>query len=340
MANVSEQFNGNMSNVNDNPFYIGNVDTFNANSDMLGGGGTDMFGGGTNLLNNGDTYGYNMIGTSEYPINSFQPSERGLETMHGNTNMTFGHETATTSFNDSQGAAYVRQAATYNNDPMFGGPHGHYNYNWPSFPRNPEHVMPINGNVPAFDPQGYSYGRGTNGTISDVSDLDLSRTALSATVSPRDPRSARFPSHLRASAQARSSRADTRLRQSVAPRAAPRHASAGGRVSLNGGVAKIKKNGQPYKARLTGRKLCLWEKDDLEKAVIGLIIAANKVDANLDYELAASFIGVTAGAFQQAIVKIHKKLTGQGMDLPKIHMKWKPRDRSLIVALMGYFNLK
>ncbi|OSS54608.1 hypothetical protein B5807_01657 [Epicoccum nigrum] len=93
-------------------------------------------------------------------------------------------------------------------------------------------------------------------------------------------------------------RADSRLRQPVAPCAAPHHASTGGRVSLNGGVAKIKKNGQPYKARLTGRKLCLWEKDDLEKAVIGLIIAANKVDAHLDHELAASYIGVTAPAFQ------------------------------------------
>ncbi|KAG9202641.1 hypothetical protein G6514_004133 [Epicoccum nigrum] len=324
---MSEQFSdNNMSNVNDNLFSIGNVDMFNANSDMLG--------GGTNLLNNGDTYGYNMTGTSEYPTKSFQ------QAMHGNNNITFGHATAnTTSFNDPQGAAYAGQAARHSGS-MFGGPYGHYNYNWPSFPRNSEHVMPMNGNVPAFDPQGYSYGRGTNGTISDVSDLDLSCTALSATASPRDSRSARFPSHLRASAQARSSRTDTRLRQPVAPHAAPRHASAGGRVSLNGGVAKIKKNGQPYKARLIGRKLCLWEKDDLEKAVIGLIIAANKVDANLDYELAASFIGVTAGAFQQAIVKIHKKLTGQGMDLPKIHMKWKPRDRSLIVALMGYFNLK
>lgn len=113
------------------------------------------------------------------------------------------------------------------------------------------------------------------------------------------------------------------------------------RVSSSGGIAKLNKDGTPRKMRSARGPLCKWnEEDTLKKALIGLVIAANEDGVQLDYAKAAKYIGVTGPAFQQALLKMHKKLAAEGVDLPKITMEWKPKPRSLVVVLKGRFDLE
>jgi hypothetical protein len=72
---------------------------------------------------------------------------------------------------------------------------------------------------------------------------------------------------------------------------------------------------------------------------MGLIIAANEDGVQLNFEKAAKYVGVTGPAFQQALLKIHKKLEAKGVALPPITMRWKGKAPSLIVVIKGRFDL-
>lgn len=140
----------------------------------------------------------------------------------------------------------------------------------------------------------------------------------------------------------RRSRAPARRPPAVLPRTATAgRSSAGQKVGRGGGVSKLNKDGRPRKARSARGPLCKWtEQEVLERALMGLVLAANEDGIQVDFAKAAKYLGVTGTAFQQALLKIHKKLRAKGYNLPPLTMRWTGKKCTLIVVLKGRFDLK
>ena len=145
----------------------------------------------------------------------------------------------------------------------------------------------------------------------------------------------------RGAGSSRRTRAPARRVPAVLPRTATTaRSSAGKKVTRSGGVSKLNKDGRPRKARSARGPLCKWTQQEvLERALMGLVLAANEDGIQFDFAKAAKYIGVTGTAFQQALLKIHKKLCAKGYDLPSLTMRWKGKKRTLIAVLKGRFDI-
>jgi hypothetical protein len=86
----------------------------------------------------------------------------------------------------------------------------------------------------------------------------------------------------------------------------------------------VNKDGQLRKSRAPRAPLRRWGQTDLAGALIGIVWACGEAGIKIPFDQAAQLIDVncTAGALQQAILKLHAQMATEGKQYPKIKMHW------------------
>ncbi|KAH9872849.1 hypothetical protein J1614_005243 [Plenodomus biglobosus] len=103
-------------------------------------------------------------------------------------------------------------------------------------------------------------------------------------------------------------------------------------------IPKTNKNGTRRKPRLPRAKLLKWTDNDWKNVVLGIIWACGETGTQIPFDQAAQIVGesCTAGALQQAVLKLRQKQVAEGNWIPSLRMAWtrKPRnsDPSLLNA--------
>jgi hypothetical protein len=98
------------------------------------------------------------------------------------------------------------------------------------------------------------------------------------------------------------------------------------RGEKNSGTTKkaVNKDGRDRKFRAPRAPLCRWGLDDLAAALIGIVWACGEAGLKIPFEQAAQLVHVdcTAGALQQALLKLHAQMEAEGKQYPKMKMHW------------------
>lgn len=91
----------------------------------------------------------------------------------------------------------------------------------------------------------------------------------------------------------------------------------------------LNKDGAPRKPRQPRGKLLKWTEEDWYKALLGLVWASGENGIQLPFEQAAQVVGpnCTAGAMQQAILKLRARLIAARHQIPGIKMSWTRKDK-------------
>ncbi|OAL51269.1 hypothetical protein IQ07DRAFT_599245 [Pyrenochaeta sp. DS3sAY3a] len=96
-------------------------------------------------------------------------------------------------------------------------------------------------------------------------------------------------------------------------------------------AAKTFKNNKggttPRKPRDPRPKLIKWDDNDWKNAVIGIVYSCGENDVRIPFDQAAQFVSptCTAGALQQALLKLRDKLIAEGYQIPPLKMSWHRR---------------
>ena len=93
---------------------------------------------------------------------------------------------------------------------------------------------------------------------------------------------------------------------------------------------KINKDGAPRKPRQPRPKLLKWTDNDWKNVVLGIIWACGETGVTIRFDQAAQVVGehCTAGAMQQAILKLRQKQIDQGYDIPSLRMAWTRKNKT------------
>lgn len=96
-------------------------------------------------------------------------------------------------------------------------------------------------------------------------------------------------------------------------------------------AAKTSRNNKggttPRKPRDPRPKLIKWDDNDWKKAVMGIVYSCGENDVQIPFDQAAQFVSptCTAGALQQALLKLRDKLIAEGHPIPPLKMSWHRR---------------
>jgi hypothetical protein len=104
---------------------------------------------------------------------------------------------------------------------------------------------------------------------------------------------------------------------------------------------KINKDGAPRKPRQPRPKLLKWSDNDWKNVVLGIIWACGETGVQIPFDQAAQVVGdnCTAGAMQQAILKLRQKQIDAGYQIPPLRMAWTRKNRNSTSSLSSA-NLK
>jgi hypothetical protein len=93
---------------------------------------------------------------------------------------------------------------------------------------------------------------------------------------------------------------------------------------------KINKDGAPRKPRQPRPKLLKWSDNDWKNVVLGIIWACGETGVQIPFDQAAQVVGdnCTAGAMQQAILKLRQKQVDAGYQIPPLRMAWTRKNRN------------
>jgi hypothetical protein len=93
---------------------------------------------------------------------------------------------------------------------------------------------------------------------------------------------------------------------------------------------KINKDGAPRKPRQPRPKLLKWSDNDWKNVVLGIIWACGESGVQIPFDQAAQVVGesCTAGAMQQAILKLRQKQVDQGYQIPSLRMAWTRKNKN------------
>jgi hypothetical protein len=93
---------------------------------------------------------------------------------------------------------------------------------------------------------------------------------------------------------------------------------------------KINKDGAPRKPRQPRPKLLKWSDNDWKNVVLGIIWACGETGVQIPFDQAAQVVGdnCTAGAMQQAILKLRQKQIDAGYQIPSLRMAWTRKNRN------------
>jgi hypothetical protein len=89
-------------------------------------------------------------------------------------------------------------------------------------------------------------------------------------------------------------------------------------------IPKINKDGAPRKPRQPRPKLLKWSDNDWKNVVLGIVWACGETGVQIPFDQAAQVVGksCTAGALQQAILKLRGKQIDEGYNIPSLRMAW------------------
>ena len=92
---------------------------------------------------------------------------------------------------------------------------------------------------------------------------------------------------------------------------------------------KINKDGAPRKPRRPRPKLLKWSDDDWKNVCLGIVWACGETGIQIPFEQAAQVVGekCTAGALQQALLKLRGKQIDAGHQIPNLKMAWTRKNR-------------
>ncbi|KAF1942095.1 hypothetical protein EJ02DRAFT_434296 [Clathrospora elynae] len=92
---------------------------------------------------------------------------------------------------------------------------------------------------------------------------------------------------------------------------------------------KINKDGVPRKPRAPRPKLLKWSDNDWKNVVLGIIWACGETGVQIPFDQAAQVVGqsCTAGALQQAILKLRGRQIAEGYQIPSLRMAWTRKNK-------------
>ncbi|KAJ4987443.1 hypothetical protein SVAN01_07043 [Stagonosporopsis vannaccii] len=94
-------------------------------------------------------------------------------------------------------------------------------------------------------------------------------------------------------------------------------------------VPKLNKDGAPRKPRQPRAKLLKWTDDDWKNVLLGIVWACGETGVQIPFEQAAQVVGetCTAGALQQALLKLRVKQIAEGHKIPSLRMAWTRKNK-------------
>lgn len=97
----------------------------------------------------------------------------------------------------------------------------------------------------------------------------------------------------------------------------------------SGKIPKINKDGAPRKPRQPRPKLLKWNDDDWKNVCLGIVWACGETGVQIPFEQAAQVVGekCTAGALQQALLKLRGKQIADGHQIPTLKMAWTRKNK-------------
>lgn len=92
---------------------------------------------------------------------------------------------------------------------------------------------------------------------------------------------------------------------------------------------KLNKDGIPRKPRQPRPKLLKWSDDDWKNVCLGIVWACGETGVQIPFEQAAQVVGekCTAGALQQALLKLRGKQLDAGHSIPNLKMAWTRKNK-------------
>ena len=102
-------------------------------------------------------------------------------------------------------------------------------------------------------------------------------------------------------------------------------------------IPKINKDGVPRKPRQPRPKLLKWSDDDWKNVVLGIIWACGETGVQIPFDQAAQVVGenCTAGALQQAVLKLRGKQVSEGFQIPSLRMAWTRKNKNATLSSSG-----
>lgn len=93
---------------------------------------------------------------------------------------------------------------------------------------------------------------------------------------------------------------------------------------------KINKDGEPRKPRQPRPKLLKWSDNDWKNVLLGVVWACGETGVQIPFDQAAQVLGenCTAGALQQALLKLRSKQVADGFQIPALKMAWSRKNRN------------
>lgn len=93
---------------------------------------------------------------------------------------------------------------------------------------------------------------------------------------------------------------------------------------------KLNKDGAPRKSRQPRPKLLKWSDNDWKNVALGIVWACGENGLRIPFDQAAQVVGhsCTAGALQQALLKLRAKQIDEGNQIPLLRMAWTRRRQS------------
>lgn len=94
-------------------------------------------------------------------------------------------------------------------------------------------------------------------------------------------------------------------------------------------IPKINKDGAPRKPRQPRPKLLKWNDDDWKNVCLGIVWACGETGVQIPFDQAAQIVGekCTAGALQQALLKLRGKQIADGHQIPNLKMAWTRKNK-------------
>ncbi|KAJ4309034.1 hypothetical protein N0V94_009114 [Neodidymelliopsis sp. IMI 364377] len=94
-------------------------------------------------------------------------------------------------------------------------------------------------------------------------------------------------------------------------------------------MPKINKDGALRKPRQPRPKLLKWNDDDWKNVCLGIVWACGEVGVQIPFDQAAQIVGekCTAGALQQALLKLRGKQIAEGHQIPMLKMAWTRKNK-------------
>mgnify|MGYP003624084482 CR=1 FL=1 len=93
---------------------------------------------------------------------------------------------------------------------------------------------------------------------------------------------------------------------------------------------KLNKDGIPRKPRQPRPKLLKWDDNDWKNVALGLVWACGENGIQIPFQQASQVVGesCTAGALQQALLKLRGKQIAEGYQIPSLRMAWTRKNKN------------